>query len=578
MAATDRWIAGRRDLVAGLTVAAIAVPQAMAYALIAGLDPRIGLNSAIVVTAVAAVFGSSAHLINGPTNAISLVVFAALANVEVRTPSDALEAVFLLSAMVGGIQLLIAVFKIGDLTRYISESVVYGFMAGAGFLVALTQIGNLTGLKDSGTGHQHILHRLWLTMSTGGPANPRALAIGLVTVAVVLLLRRFTRKHDLPRVDMLAALIIASAIAAAAGWSQAPAGGKPAVAVIGDVPPTLPEPHVPQIERAWISQLGGSSLAIAMLGLLEALAISKSIAQHTRQRIDFNRQCYAEGIANLVGGFFQCMPGSGSLTRSAINFHAGAVTRWSGVIAATAVAMVVLLFAPWARYIPKASLAGLLMVTAAGLVDRHRLAHALRTSRYDAWLVVATAGAAVFWSVEYSILIGVGLSILMFVPRAARLQGAELAVSPGGMLRPRQPSDPPCTRLVILDLEGEFFFGASPELDRYFDRLRDQANGGVKAIVLRVKRTRNPDMVCMERVEHFVKEMRERGVLVLLAGVRADFDHAMHNLKFHEWLSSEHVFRENPAVEGTATLAAVRYAYRWLGDDVCEDCPRRDSR
>src|SRR5271165_2814529 len=142
------WSDGRKDLLAGLTVAAISLPQGMAYALIAGVDPRFGLYSAIVVTAVASIFGSSSHLMNGPTNAISLVTFSALAFVAAK-PADAYEATF----------------RLGDLTRYISESVVIGFMAGAGLLIALTQIGNLLGLKEQGTGQQHILWRLWLMLS-----------------------------------------------------------------------------------------------------------------------------------------------------------------------------------------------------------------------------------------------------------------------------------------------------------------------------------------------------------------------------------------------------------------------------
>ncbi len=201
------WSYARRDLVAGLTVAAIAVPQAMAYALIAGIDPRYGLYSAIVVTAVAAIFGSSAHLINGPTNAISLVTFSALAFVAAK-PADAFEATFLLAVMAGGIQILVAVCRLGDLTRYISASVVIGFMAGAGFLIAVTQVGNLLGLKEQGTGHQHILVRLWLTLTQGGAVNQRALAIGLGTALLVVLLRKVTRRFHLPRFDMLLALAI----------------------------------------------------------------------------------------------------------------------------------------------------------------------------------------------------------------------------------------------------------------------------------------------------------------------------------------------------------------------------------
>jgi SulP family sulfate permease len=309
--------------------------------------------------------------------------------------------------------------------------------------------------------------------------------------------------------------------------------------------------------------------------LLEALAIAKSISQQTRQPLDYNRQCLAEGLANLGGGFFQCLPGSGSLTRSAINFQAGAVSRWSGVFAAAVVALVVVLLAPLSRFVPKAALAGILVVTAAGLVDRRRLLWALRASRFDAGLVLTTALAAVFVSVESSILIGVALSILMFVPRAARLKATELAVSAERTIRDRQPSDPCCNRMVLLDLEGEFFFGAAPELDRYFADLRQRTKAGLRVIVLRVKRTRNPDIVCMERLQHFVVEMEALGITVLLCGVRPDFAQAMHNLHFHDWLPADRIFPENAAVLGSATLSAVRRAYELLGADVCENCPRR---
>ena len=319
--------------------------------------------------------------------------------------------------------------------------------------------------------------------------------------------------------------------------------------------------------------MSGSALAVACLGLLEALSIAEAISHQTRQPLDYNRQCLAEGLANLCGGFFQCLPGSGSLTRSAINYQAGAVTRWSGVFAAGAVALVVCLFGRLAQFIPKAALAGILLVTAAGLIDHRRIRHAVRASRFDALLVLATALSAVLIGVEFSILIGVGLSILMFVPRAARLKAAELTIGTDRVIRDRLPSDPCCTRMVLLDLEGEFFFGAAPELDRYFDGLRERAD--LRVIVLRVKRTRNPDIVCMERLQHFIVEMQSKGVTVLLCGVRPDFAQAMQNLHFQDFLAAEHVFLEDAAQLGSATLAAVRHAYDLLGDDLCDHCPRR---
>lgn len=566
----------RRDIVAGVTVAAIAVPQAMAYAMIAGVDPRYGLYSAILVTALASIFGSSSHLINGPTNAISLVVLSALAFLEPDHHDAAIEAMFLLAVMAGAIQIVIALFRLGDLTRYISDSVVLGFMAGAGGLIALSQIANLFGIRDKGGGHQHLLERLYLTVTTGGPIRFEALAIGLGTIVMVVAARRVTRKYRLPRLDMLFTLVVASVVAGALGWSNPGENGKSIVPVVPPVPASLPAFHMPVAEWNWVRQMGGSAVAVSLLGLLEALTIAKSISHRTGEPLDYNRQCLAEGVANLTGGFFQCLPGSGSLTRSAINYQAGAATRWSGVVAAVAVALVVVLFAPLSRFIPKAALAGILMVTAAGLVDWTRLRYAVRASRYDAALVLGTALSAVALGVEFSILIGAAMSILLYVPRAARLRAEELVVDPQRVVRARQADDPECTEMVIYDFEGELFFGAAWELDRYLNDLRARVENGARVLVLRLKRTRNPDVVCMERLQSFLQDMAKRGVVTLLCGVRPDFAHAMRNLDFDSWLPKEQVFLESGA-NFSSTLAGVRYAYGLLGVDKCGHCPRRDE-
>ena len=559
------WKFVRRDLIAGLTVAAISLPQAMAYALIAGVDPRYGLYSAIIVTLVASIFGSSSHLINGPTNAISLVVFSALATLDPAAHPEAIEALFLLGIMVGVIQILIAVFKLGDLTRYISESVIIGFMAGAGLLIAVGQVGNFLGLHDQGNGHQHVLYRLWLTLSQGGPVNFHALAISAGSIALVLSLRLLVRRFRLPQIEMLTALIVAGGIAAYFGWSIPSAQGKTLLSVVGNVPASLPAFHIPQIHWSWVPDLSGSAFAIAFLGLLEALAIAKSIAHRTQQKLDYNKQILAEGLANLTGGFFQSLPGSGSLTRSAINHQSGAATRVSGIFAAVAVAIVLLLAAPLAKFIPKAALAGLLFVIAVRLVDWKRLRYAVRASGYDAALVFITAFSAIFITVEFSILIGVALSIVLFVPRAARLRASELIVTPEGLVRERFLDDPPATDLLIYDLEGELFFGASPELDRYFEEITQRTEkDGIRYVVLRVKRTRNPDVVFLERLEYFLRESEAHSVTVLLAGIRPDFAKGLSNLRFGEWLAKDRVFPEEDLAY-SATLKAVRRAYELLG-------------
>ena len=248
------------------------------------------------------------------------------------------------------------------------------------------------------------------------------------------------------------------------------------------------------------------------------------------------------------------------------------MSRFSGVIAAGTVALVVLLFAPSARFVPKAALAGLLLVTASRLIDWKRLGYAMRASRYDAGLVLVTALSAVFISVEFSILIGVALSFLLFVPRAALLRWSELVVSSERVVRERVADDPPCTAMLLYDLEGELFFGAAPELDRCFEELKRRIRDGrIHFVVLRLKRTRNPDMVALERFDHFLHDMKKQGTTVLLCGVRPDFAKAMKNLGFEMWFPADQVFPEEQE-KFSATLKAVRHVHELFKDNPCPHC------
>jgi sulfate permease, SulP family len=559
------WGTGRRDLIAGLTVAAVALPQGIAYALIAGVDPKFGVYSAIVVTAIASVFGSSAHLINGPTSAISLLVFSSLAFIDPENRTVLFESLFILGVLVGVIQILIAVFKLGDLTRYISESVIIGFMAAAAFLLAIGQIGNALGVKDKGNGNMQVLHRLYLTLFHGDHINYRAVILSVTAVVVAVVARRLVQRFGLPQLDLLTVLVVASLIAFLAGWSIPGADGKSAVSVAAKVPQSLPTPHIPTLDVGALAQLSQGALAIAFIGLIEALSIAKAIAHQSQQKIDYNRQILAEGLANLTGGFFQSLPGSGSLSRSAINFQAGAATRFSGIVAAATVAVALLLFAPLLHYIPQAALAGLLLVTAVRLVDFKRLIATVKASRYDAGLVIVTALTGVLIDLDKAVLLGIALSILLFVPRAAKLKAAELVVTPEGVVRERLADDPSDPSVVIYDLEGELFFGAAPELDRYFDTLRARIRtDGIEFVILRLKRVRDPDAVCIERLEQFLheengKERNGKPVTILLAGVRPDTLKVLTNIGFEAWFPPDQVFPEE-AEEYSATLKAVRYA------------------
>ena len=557
----------RRDLIAGLTVAAVSLPQGITYALVAGVDPKFGVYSCIVVTFVASIFGSSSHLINGPTSAISLLVFSSLAFLDPENRTVLFEALFLLGVLVGTFQILIAVFKLGDLTRYISESVILGFLLAAAVLIAVGQLGNALGVKDQGTGRMSVLKRTYLTLFHGDAINYRAIILSVATVVLAVVLRRLVKRYGLPQLDLLAVLVIAALIAYVAGWSTEDHTGNTAVALTAKIPQSLPAPHIPSVQLGEVGQLSSGALAIAFIGLLEALSIAKAIAYQSGQKLDYNRQILAEGLANLTGGFFQAVPGSGSVSRSPINFQAGAVSRFSGVIASIAVAVAVLLFAPLLHYMPRAALAGLLLITAARLIDYKRLRYALKASRYDAGLVIITALTGVLIDLDTAVLLGVALSILLFVPRAAKLKARELVVAPERVVRERVPGDPADPSIIIYDFEGELFFGAAPELERYLEALSERIRkDDIKFLVLRLKRVRHPDAVVIERIEKFVREETSRGATVLLAGVQPDLWTLLKNVGFDGWFPTAHVFPEEDE-EFSATLKAVRYAHAQRGFD-----------
>ncbi len=557
----------RRDLFAGLTVAAVAVPQAMAYATIFGMPPQYGLYTAIVMTAVGALLDSSKQLINGPTNAISIAMLSALAVVPV---DDRISAAILMAAMIGLIQTGITLLRLGDLSRYISHAVIVGFTAGASVLLVLDQMKNVLGLSARGDHHDHFLKRFYLTMTEGGEVHTLTLAIAVGTIAVALVLKWLNRRLHLGLPELL--LAIAAAGYATYHWELDQQG----VQLIQKVPRELPSFQMPDWDWNRVQQLAGSATAIGMLGLLEAIAMAKSIAARTKQKLDINQQCLSEGLANLTGSFFQCFPGSGSLTRSYINHQAGAATQWSGVICAAAVALTMLALAPLAQYIPRAALAGVLLLAATRMIDLAGIRYHFRATKFDAVIVSATALSAVLVSIEFCILVGTLLSFLIYVPKAAKVTMEELVIDPSGMIRERYPDDAPCDRIKMVNFEGELFFGSSPDFEAHLEQIEIELPSTAKVILLRVKHLRNPDAVCMHLLAEFIERIEERHVALCLAGVRDDFYQILDQVGIVNRLGSDRVFRETAQV-WSSTSAALEWAHEQLGGDYCDTCPRKNA-
>lgn len=556
------------DVLAGFSVAAVAVPQAIAYAMIAGLPAEYGLYTAIVVTTIGALLDSSRQLINGPTNAVSIALLSAIGAIE--SQDERIQAAILMAFMVGVIQLGISFLGLGDLTRYISHSVIVGFTAGASVLLVLDQTKNLLGLPAAGGAHDHFLYRFWLTMGGIGRVHMPTLAMGLSSIALVLALRWLKHRLRWPLFpEFLVAVVAAAAATAFFGLDQL------GVQVVGEIPAKLPSPRLPALDAAEMRSLANSALALALLGLLEAISMAKAIASVTGQKLDLNQQCLSEGMANFGGSFFQCMPGSGSLTRSAINQQAGAQTQWSGVVSAAAVALIMLALAPHAHYIPRSALAGLLMLTAARMVNPREIRYHVRASHFDAIIVAVTAFAAVAISIEFCVLVGVLMSFLLAVPRTGQMLLTEFVAAPDGGVRERLPEDEVCGRILLFGLEGEMYFGSGASLEEHLDAIESRLHPETKVVLLRMKRARNPDAVGMSLLERSIERLRARGVHVILCGVRHGFFEVMKRCGLAAKLGDSNVFLEQP-VRQTSTLLAVRHAYE-LVTDLCPTCPRRDA-
>ncbi|MCG8605300.1 SulP family inorganic anion transporter, partial [bacterium] len=409
----------RLDLTAGLTVALVALPQAMAYALIAGVEPKYGIYALIVGSIVAALFGSSRHLHTGPVNAISIVIAAAMAPYADR--DNYMAMIFLLAFMSGLFMLGAGIFKIGNLTQFISRSVLVGFMSGAALLIVVNQIPNLLGIP-------RILGGTFLTNISGiqenlDKLNAPTLIIGLGTMVLVLILNRISPKFS-SGVPYVPSYLIALLVAAAAvgGLSLADKG----MAVVGKIPASPPPVSTPTLDWTTVTLLAASTIALSLISISEAVASAKSVASLAGDKIRPNQELIGQGLANIGAAFFSGIPVSGSFTRTALNFRAGAQTRFAAAFSGVFLLIIVALFSPLTQYIPVAALAGIIMVIVANMVNWKHLALTLKTTKSDAVVMLATFMSTLLFTLDTAIYVGVGLSLVLFLRKAVHPRLIEL--------------------------------------------------------------------------------------------------------------------------------------------------------
>ena len=440
----------RADFFAGLTGAVIVLPQGVAFALIAGLPPQYGLYTAIVTPIVAGLFGSSYHLISGPTTAISIVVLATVKPFAVPGSPDFISMVLTLTFLAGAFQLALGLARMGQLVNFISHSVVIGFTAGAAILIATSQLKHYIGVTLP---HGQSFVHTWIDLYGQLPnLNVYAAATASVTLLAAILFRRYRPRWP----GMLFAMVIGSLLCLFIG------GKEHGVNLVGSLPARLPPLSMPDFSLQTIRTLGPGAMAVALLGLIEAVSIARAIASRSEQRINGDQEFIGQGLSNLVGSFFSSYAGSGSFTRSGINYQAGARTPMAAIFAALMLAVVLLAVAPLTAYLPMPAMAGIILLVAYNLIDFHHINHTLRANRSDASVLLTTFMATLFMELEFAIYIGVILSLVLYLNRTSKPRIFTVAPDPTDKTRRMvvKTGFMECPQLRIIRIDGSLFFGA----------------------------------------------------------------------------------------------------------------------
>lgn len=502
------------DVLAALIVFLLGVPQCLAYATIAGLPPAMGLYAAAIPAVLGSLLRSSNHVVVGPTNALSLLVGGAVIATSSHDPAQVAIA---LALGVAVFQIVATALKLSSVVDYISSPTVLGYITGAGLLIGVGQLHNLTATEGPSG-------KIWETVGgwieTLPDTQPMALIFAGATVVLVIVVRLIGKAVDRKLPAALIAMI--AGIAVNLGF-ELEGHGLRVIADIEPIPSGLPPITLPSLELTL--ELAPFAVACAVLSLVEANAVARSIAGRTGQQLDPRREFLGQGAANLAAAFTGGYPVSGSLSRSALNEQAGAKTRWSGAISGVLMLIVLVTAASFLDHTPIPSLAGLLLVVAWDLVDLPRIRRIFETSRGDALTFLVTLLGTWSMDLDKAIYLGVGLSLLLFLRKARLLTIRELVVNERGFLQ-EHPLDRPldglrrCSAIRLLHVEGALFFGSAGELRRALDDVA--LADGVKVLIVRLKRATGLDLTVAEVLAAQAECMRQRGQHLLLVGMTPD--------------------------------------------------------
>jgi SulP family sulfate permease len=561
------WEKFRADLIAGATVTLVSIPQAIGFSLILNLPPTPVIVSVIIGGFVGALFFSSRHHVFGPTSSISLIVAATIAaNSGLGLPP--LELAVYLGFLIGVIQLLAGLLNFGEVTKFISRSVVVGYSTGIGVLLIASQLHNLLGYSASSG--QNFSMNVWQALLDLGTNRvvPAAIGIGALTFGIFWLVRQLKPKWPEALIGLAALGVLAKLYTVVYSGAPVPFRMvKDEGALNAVVPMFAGMPFGPR-RLHLLPELAGTAIAISILGMLEATSITKGLASKSGQKIEPNQELIGMGFANIAGSFFGAVPGSSSFARSAVNFQSGARTQMSSMFSSLVVLLVLGFVTPVFNFIPVAALAAHLIRVGFKMINRHQIRISCRSTPADLVVFVVTFASCLFLKLDTAIYVGIGVSLALFLKKTSTPILVEYSINETGALAElHDPKERYHPEISIIHVEGELFFGAA---DLFQEQIRILAeNQNIRIFILRMKNARHLDASTVMAMENLHDYLRETGRYLLISGSNPEVTRVLENSGLLLQIGRENIFpaEANPTV---ATRNALKRAKELLPGEAAD--------
>ncbi|MCW8918659.1 MAG: SulP family inorganic anion transporter [Gammaproteobacteria bacterium] len=555
----------RADLIAGITVALVLIPQSMAYAQLAGLPAYYGLYIAFTPVVVAALFGSSKQLATGPVAVVSIMTATALAPLLGGTAQSNPElaaqyiplAMFL-ALLVGLFQLFLGVFRLGVIVNFLSHPVIVGFTNAAAMVIGLSQLSKIFGVTMPGAASDPFISvRVWGVLQQLGETHWPTFIMGSCAFAIMWGLKKYRPK--------LPGVLIAVVVTTVTSWAidfKSMGGG-----VVGEIPAGLPGFAVPPFSFELVAQLLPSAMIIALVGFMEAISIAKAMAAKTKDRIDPNQELIGQGLGNITGSFFHAYPASGSFSRSAVNLGAGAKSGMSSVFTGAVVVITLLFLTPLLYHLPKAVLAAVIIMAVIGLINFSAIKHAWHACKHDGVAAMVTFIATLGFAphLDQGIIVGAGLAIMLYLYRSMRPRVAHLGRYEDGTLRDLavHPDLPTDERIIVVRFDGSLYFAnVSFFEDTILSAVAQKPDA--KYLLVVGDGINQLDASGEEVLHHINQRLREHGITLVMSGLKRQVLQVMRQTMLFEHIGQENIF----ATEGMA-LSDI---YRRMGGEG-EFCP-----